>query len=53
MNQDAFKLGLISPEKAAKVVTSTENIAKQLITDMPYWAAHIIEAQTKWDAAMQ
>lgn len=52
MNQDAFKLGLISPEKAAKVVTSTENLAKQLITNMPYWAEHINEAQTKWDAAM-
>lgn len=52
MNQDAFKLGLISPEKAAKVVTSTENLPKQLITDMPYWAEHINDAQTKWDAAM-
>jgi putative spermidine/putrescine transport system substrate-binding protein len=53
MNQDAFKSGLISPEKAAKVVTSTENISKQLITNMPYWAEHVIEAQTAWDAAMQ
>ena len=53
MNQDAFKQGLISPEKAAKVVTSTENLKKQLITNMPYWAEHIEEAQTKWDAAMQ
>lgn len=53
MNQDAFKLGLVSPEKAARIVTSTENIAKQLITDMPFWAEKIIEAQTKWDAAMQ
>jgi len=52
MNQDAFKLGLISPEKAAKVVTSTENIAKQLITDMPWWADNVVDAQTRWDAAM-
>ncbi|MDX8533083.1 ABC transporter substrate-binding protein [Mesorhizobium sp. VK25A] len=53
MNQDAFKKGLISPEKAAKIVTSVDNIKKQLITNMSYWADHIIEAQTKWDAAMQ
>lgn len=53
LNQDAFKKGLVSPEKAARVVTSTENIAKQLITDMPHWANINIEAQTKWDAAMQ
>ena len=53
MNQDAFKNGLISPEKAAKVVTSTENLKKQLITDMPYWAENIEKAQTMWDAAMQ
>lgn len=52
MNQDAFKLGLVSPEKAEKIVTSTENIKKQLITNMPYWAIHNEEAQTKWDKAM-
>jgi putative spermidine/putrescine transport system substrate-binding protein len=52
MNQDAFKLGLISPEKAAKVVTSTENLKKQLITNMGYWAQNAAEAQTKWDAVM-
>mgnify|MGYP001327233097 CR=1 FL=1 len=53
LNQDAFKSGLIPPDKAARVVTSTDNIAKQLITDMPHWADINIEAQTKWDAAMQ
>lgn len=52
MNQDAFKLGLIPAEKAAKVVTSTENIKKQLMTDMPYWAEHLADAQAKWDAVM-
>lgn len=52
MNQDAFKLGLITPEKAAGVVTSTENLAKQLITDMGYWSEHVNDAQTKWDAVM-
>lgn len=49
MNQDAFRLGLISPEKAAGIVTSTENIAKQVITDMPWWAEHLPEAQAIWD----
>jgi putative spermidine/putrescine transport system substrate-binding protein len=53
MNQDAFKLGLISPEKAAQVVTSTENLKKQLITDMPWWAKNVEKAQTMWDSAMQ
>lgn len=53
LNQDAFKKGLVSPEKAARVVTSTENIAKQLITDMPHWANINVEAQTKWDSTMQ
>jgi putative spermidine/putrescine transport system substrate-binding protein len=53
MNQDAFKQGLISPEKAAKIVTSTENLSKQVITDMTFWAEHINDAQIKWDAAMQ
>jgi putative spermidine/putrescine transport system substrate-binding protein len=52
MNQDAFKLGLISPEKAKNVVTSTDNIAKQLILNAPYWAEHEAEAQTKWDSLM-
>lgn len=52
MNQDAFKQGLIPPEQAAQVVTSTENIAKQLITDMGYWAKNLPEARTKWDAVM-
>lgn len=52
LNQDAFAQGLIPPEKAAGIVTSTENLAKQLITDMPYWAEHTIEAQTMWDSSM-
>jgi putative spermidine/putrescine transport system substrate-binding protein len=52
MNQEAFKQGLISPEKAKNVVTSTENIAKQLILDSAYWAEHEAEAQTKWDGVM-
>jgi len=53
MNQKAFEMGLISSEKAARIVTSGENLAKQLITDMPYWAEHIEEAQTIWDSTMQ
>lgn len=53
LNQDAFKLGLITPEKAAGVVTSTDNLKKQLITDMPYWADNVEKAQTLWDSAMQ
>lgn len=52
MNQDAFRLGLIPPEKAEWVVTSTDNIAKQLITDMSWWAANQNAAQTAWDAGM-
>ena len=52
MNQDAFKLGLISPEKAANVVTSSDNITRQLILNASYWAEHETEAQTKWDSVM-
>lgn len=52
MNQDAFSLGLISPEKAEWVVTSTDNIAKQLITDKEWWGANQEAAQTAWDAGM-
>jgi putative spermidine/putrescine transport system substrate-binding protein len=52
LNQDAFKSGLISPEKAKRVVTSDENITKQLITDSAWWAKHNNEAQTKWDRVM-
>lgn len=53
MNQDAFRMGLISPEAAARIVTSEENLARQVITDMSFWAEHINDAQIKWDAAMQ
>lgn len=53
MNQDAFKSGLIPPEKAERIVTSTENLAKQLITDMGWWAQHTTEAQARWDSTMQ
>ncbi|MDP0927612.1 ABC transporter substrate-binding protein [Paracoccus onubensis] len=52
MNQDAFEQGLVSPEDAANIVTSSENLEKQLITDMPWWADHQTEAQTKWDSIM-
>ena len=52
MNQDAFAQGLIPPEKAAKIVTSTENLTKQLITDMAWWAKNNTEAQTRWDTTM-
>jgi putative spermidine/putrescine transport system substrate-binding protein len=52
LNQDAFTQGLITPEKAANIVTSNENLAKQLTTDMGFWAEHTIDAQTKWDGAM-
>ena len=52
MNQDAFKQGLVPADKAAKIVTSTENLKKQLVTNMPYWAEHNEEAQAKWDKAM-
>ena len=52
LNQDAFTQGLISPEKAARIVTSNENIDKQVIVDMAYWAEHLAEAQTRWDAGM-
>ncbi|MGO4441103.1 ABC transporter substrate-binding protein [Rhizobium sp. RAF56] len=53
MNQDAFKQGLIPPEKAAKVVTSTENLAKQVFIDAPYWAGHATELQERWDKFKQ
>lgn len=52
LNQDAFANGLIPAEKAKNVVTSTENLSKQLITNMPYWAKHATEAQSRWDAVM-
>lgn len=52
LNQDAFTQGLIPEEVAKRVVTSSDNIKLQLITDMPYWAEHATEAQTKWDAMM-
>lgn len=52
LNQDVFKEGHISPELAAQVVTSTENLKKQLITDMTFWAENITEAQTMWDSQM-
>lgn len=37
MNQDVFEQGLLTADKAANIVTSTENLKKQLITNMPYW----------------
>lgn len=52
MNQDAFRQGLVSPEKAARIITSGDNLKQQLITNMPYWAKHSEEAQTKWDSTM-
>lgn len=52
LNQDAFKLGLISPEAAKHLITSTENIAKQLPLNANYWSEHETEAQTKWDRVM-
>jgi len=52
MNQDAFKQGLVPADKTASIVTSTENLKKQLITNMPYWAENHEKAQTMWDKAM-
>jgi putative spermidine/putrescine transport system substrate-binding protein len=52
MNQDAFKRGLVPADKAAGIVTSTDNLKKQLITNMPYWAENHEKAQTMWDKAM-
>lgn len=52
MNQDAFKLGLISPEDAARISTNGENLKKMLVIDMPYWAEHAAPLQERWDAAM-
>lgn len=53
MNQDAFRQGLISPEKAAKVVTSTDNIAKQVVTDAGFWAKNGAALQERWDKFKQ
>lgn len=52
LNQHAFDQGLISPETAAGLVTSPENLAMQLTLDMDFWAENIIDAQTRWDAVM-
>ena len=49
MNQDAFKMGLITPEKAATIVTSSENLQKQLVTDMTYWFKNAARIQERWD----
>ncbi|UVC10537.1 ABC transporter substrate-binding protein [Rhizobium sp. TH2] len=53
MNQDAFKSGKITPEKAAKIVTSTENIKKQLVTNASYWAENAAKLQDRWDQYKQ
>lgn len=53
MNQDAFKSGKITPEKAAKIVTSVENIKKQLVTNAAYWAEHATALQERWDTFKQ
>lgn len=50
MNQNAF--ALIEPEAASRIVTSPENLARQLVSDMSYWADNIIEAQSRWDSVM-
>ena len=53
MNQDAFKKGLISPEKAAKIVTSTDNLAKQVFVNAAWWADHATALQERWDKFKQ
>jgi putative spermidine/putrescine transport system substrate-binding protein len=53
MNQDSFKSGKISPEKAAKIVTSEENIKKQLVTNAAYWAQNATSLQERWDKFKQ
>ena len=53
MNQDAFKSGKITPEKAAKIVTSEENIKQQLVIDAAYWAEHATGLQERWDTFKQ
>ncbi len=53
MNQDAFKTGKITPEQAARIVTSEENLPKQLVINKEFWAAEGQKAQERWDKFMQ
>jgi putative spermidine/putrescine transport system substrate-binding protein len=49
MNQDAFKLGKITPEQAARVITSTENLPKHVLLNQAYWAQNGQRLQETWD----
>ncbi|AGT09780.1 ABC transporter substrate-binding protein [Paracoccus aminophilus] len=53
MNADAFKSGKITPEEAARIITSDENRPKQVMINSAYWAEHGQKLQERWNAFLQ
>jgi putative spermidine/putrescine transport system substrate-binding protein len=53
MNFDAYSVGSISPETAANLNTSPENLDKQVVENKAYWSKNSQKAQESWDNFIQ
>jgi putative spermidine/putrescine transport system substrate-binding protein len=52
INQKAFENGRIPPDVAARLSTSPENIKRQIVLNIKWWADHSQEVQERFDKLM-
>lgn len=52
-NLKAFETGKLTAEETARVISSPENIKKQVILDFNWWAPQLPEVQKRWQAFLQ
>jgi len=53
VNPKAYETGKITPEVAASLNSSPDNISRQLVLDSAWWAENESDVQLEWDGMLQ
>ncbi len=53
VNLKAFDTGKIPPEKMAWIVSSPENVKKQVLLDFDFWVEHLVDAEERFQDFLQ
>ncbi|WP_136621747.1 MULTISPECIES: ABC transporter substrate-binding protein [Mesorhizobium] len=53
VNVKAFETGKLTREEAAKVISSPENLKKQVLLDPQFWGDNIVGIQARWQNLVQ
>ncbi len=53
INLKAFELGTLTDEEMAGVISSAENLKKQVLIDPDFWGDKMVDVQVRWQALVQ